>query len=439
MKNSVFNRISGIVLLIVSAGILQGTVTAQEESPDSPRIAALAKEIKSGNAAALPSFWEEVKGKAPLVEPIAGDDKNLWVTFVWRGDSETKSMGVFGGAPFGGEQIKPLSRLGESDIWYRTERLPKDSRFTYTLMLNPVKLVMGDKDLQAKAVKMSRRDPLNPRSFPTPPNAGYVELPDAPPQTWIKPQPDVPKGEIKSERFKSDILAEDRSIKIYTPPGYDPNGKPCALLIYFDGEIVPFIIPLGVILDNLIAKEKIPPTIAVMISSGATRMRDLACSPKFADFLAKDLVPNLRSRFRISADPKHVAVSGVSLGGLMAAYSAMRHPEVIGNVLSQSGSYWYYEGLKENSPQSAFVESGWLAQQYSTLPKLPLKFYLEVGKLEQGFPINMVLENRRMRDTLVARGYPVTYSEYSGGHDMICWRGSLADGLIALLGKQEGK
>jgi enterochelin esterase-like enzyme len=33
----------------------------------------------------------------------------------------------------------------------------------------------------------------------------------------------------------------------------------------------------------------------------------------------------------------------------------------------------------------------------------------------------------------------VTYSEYSGGHDMICWRGSLADGLIALLGKQEGK
>jgi enterochelin esterase family protein len=91
--------------------------------------------------------------------------------------------------------------------------------------------------------------------------------------------------------------------------------------------------------------------------------------------------------------------------------------------------------LKEDSPQSAFIESGWLAQQYSTLPKLPLKFYLEVGRLEQGFPINMVLENRRMRDTLVARGYPVTYSEYSGGHDMICWRGSVADGLIALLGK----
>jgi enterochelin esterase-like enzyme len=26
----------------------------------------------------------------------------------------------------------------------------------------------------------------------------------------------------------------------------------------------------------------------------------------------------------------------------------------------------------------------------------------------------------------------VNYSEYSGGHDFVCWRGSFADGLIAL-------
>ena len=51
-----------------------------------------------------------------------------------------------------------------------------------------------------------------------------------------------------------------------------------------------------------------------------------------------------------------------------------------------------------------------------------------------------MLENRRMRDTLTARGYPVTYSEYNGGHDALCWRGSIADGLIALLGApREGK
>jgi hypothetical protein len=33
---------------------------------------------------------------------------------------------------------------------------------------------------------------------------------------------------------------------------------------------------------------------------------------------------------------------------------------------------------------------------------------------------------------LHAKGNEVVYSEYSGGHDYVCWRGSLAGGLIAL-------
>ncbi|MBL8189027.1 MAG: DUF3327 domain-containing protein [Acidobacteria bacterium] len=426
--------IQRIVLLVVVLFSMMTTTSAQEESFDSPRIAALAKELKSGNNAALPAFWEEVKGKAPLVEPVAGDAKNFWVTYLWRGDAETKRVSLIGGAPVGDVLAKFLTRLGETDLWYRTEKLPNDSRFTYVFMINPEKLALGDKDLEAKVLKMSRRDSLNPRSFPTPPNAAFVELPGALPQIWIKPA-DAPKGEIKSEKIKSEILGEERNIKIYLPPGYSADGKPCALLIYLDGEVVPFMVPLGIVLDNLIAKEKIPPTIAVMVSSGATRSRDLACSPKFADFLAKEMVPNLRSRFRVSADPKHTVISGFSLGGLMASYSAMRHPEIIGNVLSQSGSYWFYEGWTQTSPENLFGDSGWLTAQFASSPKLPLRFFMEVGKLEQGMPINMVLENRRLRDTLLAKGYSVVYSEYSGGHDVLHWRNSVADGLMVLFGK----
>lgn len=426
-----------IVLLVVALLPMMLMASAQEESFDSPRIATLAKDVKAGNKSALVTFWEEVKGKAPLVEPIAGDNKNLLVTYLWRGDAETKRVSMIGGAPVGDVLSKFLTRLGETDVWYRTEKLPNDSRFTYVFMLNPEKLTLGDKDLEAKVLKMSRRDSLNPRSFPTPPNAAYVELPGALPQTWIKPA-DAPKGEIKPEKIKSEILGEERTIKIYTPPGYSTDGKPCALLIYLDGEVVPFMVPLGIVLDNLIAKEKIPSTIAVMVSSGATRSRDLACSPKFADFLAKELVPNLRSRFRVTADPKQTVVSGFSLGGLMASYSAMRHPEVIGNVLSQSGSYWFYEGWTMTAPENMFGDSGWLTGQFASSPKLPLRFFMEVGKLEQGLPINMVLENRRLRDTLLAKGYSVVYSEYNGGHDVLHWRNSVADGLITLLVDQKG-
>jgi enterochelin esterase-like enzyme len=413
-----------------------------EEKFDSPRLAALAKEIKAGNRAALDAFWLELKDKAPLVEPVEGDEKRLWVTYVWRGDSEAKRVDMIGGLPTSDDFTKPLARLLDTDLWYRTERLPNDARFTYVFTVNFSKPAPGDKDATMKLLTQMKRDPFNPRTFLSPPGSTIVELPAAPPQPWIKPLPGVSQGEIKFHKIKSEILKEERAIRVYTPPGYDPKGKPCGLLIFFDGETVPFLIPLPATLDNLIAKEKIPPMVAVMVNSQTTRTRDLACSGPFADFLANELVTWVRGNFNVSADPAQTVVSGFSLGGLAAAYCGLRRPEVFGNVLSQSGSFWYFEGWKESAnlfERNIFTDSGWLTRQFAKAPRLPLRFFMEVGMLEQGVPVNMVLENRRLHDVLMAKGYPVTYSEYNGGHDMLCWRGSLADGLIALVGKRQEK
>jgi enterochelin esterase family protein len=46
---------------------------------------------------------------------------------------------------------------------------------------------------------------------------------------------------------------------------------------------------------------------------------------------------------------------------------------------------------------------------------------------------NIIETSRHLRDVLIAKGYPLTYREFAGDHDRINWRGSLADGLIALL------
>jgi enterochelin esterase family protein len=91
-------------------------------------------------------------------------------------------------------------------------------------------------------------------------------------------------------------------------------------------------------------------------------------------------------------------------------------------------------------------ESEWLTTQHDSSPKLPLRFYLEAGLHEdRGWQHQLghwwppILEsNRRLRNVLQAKGYEVHYHEFNGGHDLLCWRGTFADGLIALIGSERG-
>ena len=59
---------------------------------------------------------------------------------------------------------------------------------------------------------------------------------------------------------------------------------------------------------------------------------------------------------------------------------------------------------------------------------------MEVGLQEKWGMVDMVPCNRHMRDVLQLKGYEVHYNNFNGGHDYICWRGSLADGLMTLIG-----
>ncbi len=138
------------------------------------------------------------------------------------------------------------------------------------------------------------------------------------------------------------------------------------------------------------------------------------------------------TQFAITTDPAKRIVGGSSAGGLAAAYVAFEHPDVFGNVLSQSGAFTL---LPEGE-----TESHWLAHQFAERENLPLKFHLDVGTLEEnsfrdlkGRP-SALAGNRRMHEVLQAKGYKVHYTEFRGGHDYISWQGTLAEGLMALLG-----
>jgi enterochelin esterase family protein len=207
-------------------------------------------------------------------------------------------------------------------------------------------------------------------------------MPAAVPPKWTVRHDGVPAGKLTSTRFKSQILGNERDISVYTPPGYSKDGAPCHLLIVFDRSqyIADSFAPTPVILDNLAAEGKIPPTVAVFIGN-VNRSKELPCNDMFADFLAKELVPHIRAEYRVTDKPEHTVVAGASYGGLASSFAALRHPEVFGSVLSQSGSYWWGKPDEE--------EFEWLTRQFVTSPKLPVRFYIDVGLWEGG--INKML------------------------------------------------
>jgi enterochelin esterase-like enzyme len=89
------------------------------------------------------------------------------------------------------------------------------------------------------------------------------------------------------------------------------------------------------------------------------------------------------------------------------------------------------------SDTAADSEPNWVAKQFIASPRLPLRFYLDAGSDELDFSgkgNSILLTNRTLRDVSLAKGYEVHFHEFAGGHDYLSWRGTLADGLIVLMG-----
>lgn len=227
----------------------------------------------------------------------------------------------------------------------------------------------------------------------------------------------------------------DRRIWVYTPPGYDRRrADPYPLIVAFDGTQYQDSMPLARVLDSLVPIGAAPPFVAVLIddSAGPVRIADLGNASRMVSFLANQLLPLVRERWHVARDPGHSIITGASAGGLAAAYVAFTRPDLFGNVWSQSGAFWRgAEG--SNSPPYE-----WLTSQVTASPRKPVRFYLDVGEMEDhptlgGSGPNFRDATRRFHQALVAKGYEVTYTEVPGGnHAEQWWRPRMAVGIVAL-------
>jgi enterochelin esterase-like enzyme len=418
-----------------------------DDRPLSPRLAALQDRLKAGDREALADFWKAIaQDGAPIIEGVPGNDRDMLVTMLWRAREETRNVFVFRL----GDVSKPMARLLDTDLWYKTFRLQKGARFIYQFATN----LPDPKEWRGitRFEGALRNDPFNPLQFaerwnefnPYEGNSfSAVELPSAEPQSWSVVRPKVPIGRVQRDKFTSKLLGNERPIWIYIPHGYAPGKKPYGLLVLTDGGLYVNTARVATTLDNLIAARLIPPLVAVMVEN-PDRWRELSCNSAYADFLAQEIVPWARANYHATDRPDQTIIGGTSLGGLQAACVGLKHAEVFGNVLSQSGAFaWKPDGEKE---------WGWLNRQFATSPRLPLRFSFEAGLMEGTWwwrdlmaqlpnapPANLIdptllAANRNLRDTLQSKGYSVHYTEFNGNHTLFNWRGTLASHLIALVG-----
>jgi enterochelin esterase family protein len=392
----------------------------------SPRISRLFDEYRANGAKAVDEFWREVTASGtPLIE--APDEDSALVTFVWRGSAE--STKVYWGVDLS------LERFAETDLWYGSVRLPLDLRSIYFIGHDGTDDVPKE-DTGSGAAHV---DALNPEIvyFPGDPRdktdydawASLLELPGAPDDAWSV-RTNAPHGSVTDELLPSTALDATRGVSVYLPPGVPTDGLP--LLVVFDGYLGKTLLRIPETLDNLIAAGRIPPLVALLVGGQSDQRTDeLTPTQPILDFVTGELVPWARRRWRVSEDPAQCVISGCSLGGLTAAFIGLRAPEIFGAVIAQSGSFWW-PAPEKGEPQL-------LIRQYAAEPVKPLRFYLDIGDRETlpgpGDGPSQLEVNRKMRDTLLDRGYDVTYAEYRGGHDYVNWRRTFADGLIAVLGR----
>lgn len=373
-------------------------------------------------------FWSNIQENgAPIIENLPGDLEYNLVTFIYKEDEKVENVLLIPEM----EDCKflnyKLERLLNTNLWYLSCKMRNDIRFQYCFSVNdPL-----DDDWDSRFEKIIH-DNLNKNFLFIEDEEeneilSYVVMPHAEEYFWVKENTNIPKGDLKEYSYKSENLDEEISLRIYTPHGYKEANKSYKFLVLTDGDEYINILSAKSVLDNLISANKIPPIVVLFIDSTDSREEDLTCNDTYVNFIVSELIPWFRKNYNISTEAINGIIGGLSLGGLTAAYIGLKHSEIFGNVISESGSFWY-KPQEYEEPESVC----WISSEYNKVEKLPLKFYLNVGILEE--KDNMIGVNKILRDVLATKGYDVEYEEFNGGHDYLCWGETLANGLISLIG-----
>ncbi|KAJ9434404.1 enterochelin esterase [Candidatus Pantoea symbiotica] len=392
------------------------------------------------------AWWQAQQSQGiPRIE--LADDGQCQVTFFWRdpqGDetqSSTQRVWINITGVTDHHQRRPpqsLMRVAGTNVWYWQTSLPANWRGSYCLMpdeqatdftgvaeMSTLRNWWRDKFPTAQA------DPLNHlRGWSGGRGMGVspLHLPHAPnQQLWqAVDHGTAPAIELQQQQWDSALLGNSRKVWIHTTGEANPEQRPLAIML--DGQFWAHSMPIAGPLQQLTDAGSLPPAVYLFIDiiDSEHRSRELPCNAQFWQAIQQELLPQIAQSTPYRQQADSTIVAGQSFGGLASVFAALHWPETFGNALSLSGSFWWPE---RGNPH------GWLLQALDSglAPRQPLRFWLEAGKRE-----GLILQaNQQLQQQLSAAGYQVNYQPVEGGHDALCWRGSLLNGLQALWSKPE--
>lgn len=172
-------------------------------------------------------------------------------------------------------------------------------------------------------------------------------------------QAGVKQGQLKGPfEFHSKIFSGTvRRYWVYVPQGYSKKNPP-NLLVFQDGQRATNpqgSLRIPAVLDNLIHKKDIPPTLGVFITPG--NMSDKypdnlgmsnpdhraqeydALNDNYARMLIDELLPEISKKYSFTADPAKRIIGGTSSGAICAWTVAWHKSDAFRNVISMIGSY----------------------------------------------------------------------------------------------------
>ena len=369
--------------------------------------------------------------------------ENYRVTFWWRDPAGTQKTSTVKrvwlyvtGVTDHHQNARPqsLERIPDTDVWQWQGEFSPEWRGSYCFIPSDNEndfasaVFEGDQpDRMAlregwrKLLPHAVSDPLNAQSWRG--GRGHavsaLEMPEAPVQPGWN-HPDTPYKKPVCIEWHSARLKNRRRVWIFTTGDESPE-RPLAVLL--DGQFWAESMPVWPALASLTHEGKLPPAVYVLIDviDTAHRSRELPCNPDFWLAVQDELLPQVKSMAPFSDRADHTVVAGQSFGGLSSLYAGLNWPQRFGCILSQSGSYWW--------PHRGAQQDGLLIEQLKAGDKTArgLRIVLEAGRNEP-----LILRANQAILAELHTQQPVFWRQVDGGHDALCWRGGLTQGLMTL-------